>query len=62
MTLTDLHDLTASAAKCLHFLALHHSSQNSWNEEITPLSTRALNVDVAILTVLLLTRRYVYDY
>jgi len=36
-------DLTANAAKCIHFLALQHVGQNSWhryrNEEITSLST-----------------------
>jgi len=24
-------DLTASAVKCIHFLALHHGGQNSWH-------------------------------
>jgi len=35
----DIGDLTVSAAKCLHFLALHHGSQNGWNGKITSLST-----------------------
>jgi len=33
--LAQIGDLTVSAAKCLHFLALCHGGQNSWNEEIT---------------------------
>jgi len=27
----QIGDLTASAAKCLHFMALRHDGQNSWH-------------------------------